>query len=75
MDGEGGGSVNDGFYKTMQETAKQLDAWKDKHLSVPFPERAEARTTCPRWITSFPQAPREYRGLQLRNGLGGARRS
>lgn len=38
----------------------RLREWQDEKLSV------EALKPGPRLVTSFPPAPREYRGLQLR---------
>lgn len=68
--------MNDGFYKTMQETAKQLDVWKDKHLSVPFAEAPRVPVSAPpslRHVASFPRAPQEYRGLMPRRAGRGVR--
>lgn len=55
----------------LNASAARMRAWQDEHLSVEAP-KPEPKL---RLIASFPQAPREYRGLQLRRGLGGARRS
>ena len=61
-------NASDRFQLQFDRTAEKLRAWQDQHLSVEAP-KPELRL-----IASFPPAPREYRGLPLRNGLGGARR-
>lgn len=70
---EGGGSVNASarFQLAFDRTAEKLRAWQDQHLSVEAPRRDLAKPEPLRLVTSFPQAPREMRGLPLRRGLGG----
>jgi hypothetical protein len=76
---EGGGSVNasDRFQLQFDRTAEKLRAWQDQHLSVEasFAEATEPKGSELRLVTSFPRAKQEFRGLVLRRGLGGARRS
>lgn len=56
----------------LERSSKRLRDWQDEKLSVeaPKPEPEVLRL-----IASFPPAPRDMRGLQLRTGLGGARKS
>lgn len=53
----------------LEQSEARLRAWQDHHLSVEA-SKPKAEPPEPRWIASFPQAPREYRGLQLRRGRG-----
>ena len=59
----------------LNESAARLRAWQDQHLSVEAQSGLKPELRAPRLVASFPPAPREYRGLCLRTGLGGARRS
>ena len=65
--------MNDGFYRTMEATAKRLDAWKDNHLSVEAQNGLKPELRARKVGMSFPPAPREYRGLMLRRAGRGVR--
>lgn len=54
------------FQLQFERTAEKLREWQDHHLSVEAPRRDLAKPEPLRLVTSFPPAPREYRGLMLR---------